>query len=404
MDYIKEYSKLNIGKTKLNGEVFTPPELINEMLDKLPNDVWYNPKLKWLDPCSGVANFPFIIYERLMIGLKDIIIDDEERKKHILTEMIYMVELDNENCNHIREIFKDYDINLYEGFFFDYETNIKFDIIVVNPPYQELKEGNKKSKKVWNTILYKCHNCLNDDGYLLPIHPCGWRDVNGMLKKIFHYNKARNLIYLNMNSYNTGKKYFNCSTNFDYYLLQNTLTNNNITKINDYDNLEYDINLNEWDFIPSGMFSEINKLLKGDELTNVIHNKSMYETRRKYLSKTKTDIYNYPIVYFITKTDGVKLLYSCEDRGHFGISKVIWSNGGGTYPIIDEKGKYGLTQFSYAIADDVDNLNDIKKTLENPYFIKLMSYCIFGKLEIYNYKVIALFKKDFYKKINLTSY
>ena len=107
-----------------------------------------------------------------------------------------------------------------------------------------------------------------------------------------------------MNSYDTGKKYFKCFTNFDYYLLQNTLTNNNITKINDYDNLECDINLNEWDFIPSGMFSEINKLLKGDELTNVIYDRSIYDTRRKYLSKTKTDIYKYPIVYFITKTDG----------------------------------------------------------------------------------------------------
>lgn len=116
------------------------------------------------------------------------------------------------------------------------------------------------------------------------------------------------------------------------------------------------------------MFSEINKLLKGDELTNVIYDRSIYDTRRKYLSKTKTDIYKYPIVYFITKTDGAKLLYSCEDRGHFGISKVIWSNGGGTYPIIDEKGEYGLTQFSYAIADDLDNLNHIKKALDNPYF------------------------------------
>lgn len=433
MEYIKEKSKLDINKKRKNGEVFTPPPLINDMLDKLPNDVWNNPNLKWLDPCAGIANFPFIIYERLMIGLKDIIPDDEKRKTHILTGMIYMVELDDDNCEHIKEIFKGYNINLFEGSFFDYESLV-FDIIVVNPPYQELREGNKKSKKIWHTVLYKCHDCLSDNGYLLPIHPCGWRDVNGMVRKIFDYNKARNLIYLNMNSYKAGMKYFKCCTNFDYYLLQNTLTNNNITKINDYDNLEYDINLNEWQFIPNGMFSEINELLKGDELTDVIHdcnyhNKdhlvadvihdrsvyahnswnvvdvihdtSIYETRIKYLSKTKTDTFKYPIVYFITKTDGIKLFYSCENKGHIGIPKVIWSNGKCS-PIVDEKGEYGLTQFAYAIADDVDKLNDIKKALDNPYFIKMMSYCIFGKLEIYNYKIIALMKKDFYK--NLTIY
>ncbi len=433
MEYIKEKSKLDINKKRKNGEVFTPPPLINDMLDKLPNDVWNNPNLKWLDPCAGIANFPFIIYERLMIGLKDIIPDDEKRKTHILTGMIYMVELDDDNCEHIKEIFKGYNINLFEGSFFDYESLV-FDIIVVNPPYQELREGNKKSKKIWHTVLYKCHDCLSDNGYLLPIHPCGWRDVNGMVRKIFDYNKARNLIYLNMNSYKAGMKYFKCCTNFDYYLLQNTLTNNNITKINDYDNLEYDINLNEWQFIPNGMFSEINELLKGDELTDVIHdcnyhNKdhlvadvihdrsvyahnswnvvdvihdtSIYETRIKYLSKTKTDTFKYPIVYFITKTDGIKLFYSCENKGHIGIPKVIWSNGKCS-PIVDEKGEYGLTQFAYAIADDVDKLNDIKKALDNPYFIKMMSYCIFGKLERYNYKIIALMKKDFYK--NLTIY
>ena len=417
MEYIKEKSKLDINKKRKNGEVFTPSNLINDMLDKLPDDVWNNPNLKWLDPCAGIANFPFIIYERLMIGLKDIIRDDEKRKVHILTNMIYMVELDKDNCEHIKEIFKDYNINLFEGSFFDYESLV-FDIIVVNPPYQELKQGNKQSKKIWHNILYKCHNCLSDDGYLLPIHPCGWRDVKGMVRKIFDYNKQRNLIYLNMNSYNAGMKYFNCGTNFDYYLLQNTLTNNNITKINDYDNLEYDINLNEWEFIPNGMFSEIYKLLKGEELTDVIHDckyhhngwnvvdvihdKSIYDTSRKYLSKTKTDTYKYPIVYFITKTYSVKLFYSCENRGHIGIPKVIWSNGSKCNPIVDEKGEYGLTNFAYAIVDDVDKLNDIKKALENPYFIKLMSYCIFGKLERYNYKVMALFKKDFYK--NLTIY
>ena len=81
MDYIKEHSKLDVNKKKLYGEVFTPPKLINEMLDTLPKEVWKNPELKWLDPCAGIANFPFIIYERLMIGLKDIIVDDEERKK-----------------------------------------------------------------------------------------------------------------------------------------------------------------------------------------------------------------------------------------------------------------------------------------------------------------------------------
>ena len=48
-------------------------------------------------------------------------------------------------------------------------------------------------------------------------------------------------------------------------------------------------------------------------------------------------------------------------KSHFDTPKVIWSNGLGTYPIIDKNGDYGLTQFSYAIIDKREKLNNIEK-------------------------------------------
>ena len=93
----------------------------------------------------------------------------------------------------------------------------------------------------------------------------------------------------------------------------------------------------------------------------------------------------------------MKCFYSSEKKGHFDIPKVIWSNGLGTYPIIDENGEYGLTQFSYGIIDDKENLNNIKLSLENTNFIKLMEYVKFTNNK-YNYKIISLFKKDFWKE------
>ena len=46
----------------------------------------------------------------------------------------------------------------------------------------------------------------------------------------------------------------------------------------------------------------------------------------------------------------------------------------------------------YGIIDDKKNLNNIKLSLENTNFIKLMEYVKFTNNK-YNYKVIALFKK-----------
>ena len=78
------------------------------------------------------------------------------------------------------------------------------------------------------------------------------------------------------------------------------------------------------------------------------------------------------------------------------VPKVIWSNGLGTYPVIDSKGEWGLTQFSYAIVDTVRNLNYIKTAMNNPSFIKLMGYVKFQNHK-YDYRVISFLKKDFWK-------
>lgn len=199
-----------------------------------------------------------------------------------------------------------------------------------------------------------------------------------------------------MNNFEEGKKVFDgVGTNFDYYLVQNIKTNNNITIISDIDNKEYKIDLNNWDFIPSGKLNLFQKLITNKEKVNVLHDWSIYETRKPYISNIKDNIFKYPIINTITQKDGCNILYSKEKKGHFGIPKVIWSNGAGTYPIIDEKGKYGLSQFSYAIVDDQQNLQKIKDAMNNKKFIDLMKYLDFKQHNKYNYKIIALFKKDF---------
>jgi len=106
----------------------------------------------------------------------------------------------------------------------------------------------------------------------------------------------------------------------------------------------------------------------------------------------------YPCVYTISMKDGINCKYSNEDKGHFGIPKVIWSNGSGD-PIIDDTGKYGLTEFAYAIVDKKNNLKKIRDAMVNKDFLELMSYAIFKKDSKYNYKIIGLFRKDFYNVI-----
>ena len=66
LELINDCLKPKDIEKKQFGEVFTPMILVNEMLDKLPKEVWKNKNLKWLDPATGMGNFPIAVYLRLI--------------------------------------------------------------------------------------------------------------------------------------------------------------------------------------------------------------------------------------------------------------------------------------------------------------------------------------------------
>jgi len=151
LELINECLKPKTIEKKKFGEVFTPMKLVNEMLDKLPKEVWKNKNLKWFDPANGMGNFPIAVYLRLIEGLKEEISDKNKRKKHILENMLYMCELNKKNVLISKQIFdinNDYKLNIYCGDSLKINTNKEwklqsFDIIMGNPPYQEVdKKGH----------------------------------------------------------------------------------------------------------------------------------------------------------------------------------------------------------------------------------------------------------------------
>ena len=72
-----------------NDEVFTPPELVNQMLDLLPADLWQNKHAKFLDPVTKSGVFLREIAKRLNTGLKDQIPDQQTRINHIFKYQLY---------------------------------------------------------------------------------------------------------------------------------------------------------------------------------------------------------------------------------------------------------------------------------------------------------------------------
>lgn len=72
-----------------SDEVFTPPELVNHMLDMLPQELFRDANSTFLDPACKSGVFLREIAKRLDIGLESQIPDRQKRIDHIFTKQLF---------------------------------------------------------------------------------------------------------------------------------------------------------------------------------------------------------------------------------------------------------------------------------------------------------------------------
>ncbi|MBU4087009.1 MAG: Eco57I restriction-modification methylase domain-containing protein [Nanoarchaeota archaeon] len=230
-----------------SDEVFTPPQVANSILDLLPQEVWSNPDLKFLDPACKTGIFLRECAKRLMAGLEKAIPDEEKRRGHIFKNMLYGIALTNitslmsrrslyysknattkysvikfdessgniiyENIKHTfknkrcvkcgasKKILNRGDDLESHAYQFIHKNNIfnnmKFDVIMGNPPYQ-LESGGygAQATPIYQKFI-ETAIALNPK-YISMIIPSRWFDggmgLKGFRQKMLQDKRLKNLV------------------------------------------------------------------------------------------------------------------------------------------------------------------------------------------------------------------
>jgi hypothetical protein len=429
---------------KLRGEVFTPLDLVRQMLFGLrktsiksnqepeiwginkegdffdedednriggvPLSVWRDSKSKWLDPANGIGNFPvtafyMLDYQLGKYGNDTGLRGDEnknKRRKWIIENMLYMIELNKGNVNTTKKIFNKIhesakpniccantlemtDDNLREKFGVN-----RFDVVMGNPPFNS-GGTHQKGSTIWPSFILKYPSkekkigeafpgglqILKENGSLIYVIPQGWRTPSyGEILKEFKKNYIKTVKIL------SGAHFPLINMPLDYFNVQ--LRNSHTDKtdlINEELSIYDQVSIGNMDIIPNygwDIFKrwDIEKLERLNVQRSSTHVPS---TKKGIFQNHKDSEFRYPIIKKIN-SDGPEKIYSSVKHDVQDKIKVLLAFGAYLYPTIDN-GECGVSEnVLFIVCDNLGNAEKVKKYLENPFVI-----CLINSLKVGGY-------------------
>lgn len=187
--------------------------LVNEMLDRLPADVWTRTDTTFLDPAMAGGQFIVEICNRLQTAGHSW--DNIEARVFGLADSPLSLNF-AKNKYKIRGQFSVGGIETLEQWA---TMGKKFDVVIGNPPYQDGKDGSKNT--IYPLFYRAAMSLVADKGIVAMVTPAAMiKGLAGEVVDKFQMPQQRNV--LNINVSNLGKKYFGgVGSTFCYFVVRN---------------------------------------------------------------------------------------------------------------------------------------------------------------------------------------
>ena len=183
-------------------------DLVKEILDKLPTDVFKSSTTTFLDPAMAGGQFVVEVERRLR--------DNGHNDDNIAGRVCGLAEdsIDLKYAVITKKLIGKYSIGGIKQMEEWSKMGKKFDVIVGNPPYQaELKT---LQTRLWMQFVDKAFELLKDNGYLAFVTPANWAVTPELYTKWFIH---RNVLAINIDE--CGRHFPGIGIQFSYYVIQN---------------------------------------------------------------------------------------------------------------------------------------------------------------------------------------
>lgn len=220
--------------TPSKGEVYTPNELVCQIINQIPTHFKINKKHKILDPCMGTGTF-------IVEYLKDLVYNYGYTEKEAF-DCIYGIDIRVKYVNKLKRFgFK----NVFWKDFFELE-NMKFDVIIGNPPYQEstkiVKDENNKQGGLWWKIVKKAMNHVTEDGIIAMVVPTSLFSAGGFGTKLHKISELKSKNFTLKKVWNNVDQYFNVGIRISAFIAKkNNSTIVEVVDKNETFNIDYNI-------------------------------------------------------------------------------------------------------------------------------------------------------------------